>query len=211
MPLVVDNGEQRIMKDDDDRITLPPSVQPVPGVPHSYSPNTLHPGTVGNGRDPHHNGANDISGYTVMVAGQRTGKTSFLRLLLDTSEISTTATKNQLASVAKFVQGCSGHTSHIRTASINIDHDIDQNGSPRVLTLTLVDTPSLAFEDEASTERALHEILRHVESRFAEGIEDVSFLRLLSYFRLNLASSGRIGGLKAATTTSICALLDMGA
>ncbi|OAX42841.1 hypothetical protein K503DRAFT_682402 [Rhizopogon vinicolor AM-OR11-026] len=107
-----------------------------------------------------------------MVAGQRTGKTSFLRLLLDTSEISTTATKDQLASVAKFVQGCSGHTSHIRTASINIDHDIDQNGTPQVLTLTLVDTPSLAFEDETSTERAIHEILRHVESRFAEGIED---------------------------------------
>jgi hypothetical protein len=172
MPLVVDNGEQRIMKDDDDRITIPPSVQSVPGVSH-YSPNTLPLGTVGNGRDPHPNAGNDISGYTVMVAGQRTGKTSFLRLLLDTSEISATATKDQLASVAKFVQGCSGHTSHIRTASINIDHDTDQTGTRQVLTLTLVDTPSLAFEDETSTERAIHEILRHVESRFAEGIDDV--------------------------------------
>ncbi|KAG1746014.1 uncharacterized protein EDB91DRAFT_1120238 [Suillus paluster] len=170
MPLVVDNGEQRILNDDEDRITIPPSV---PGATHSYSTNGLAPGTVGNGHDlPHSNGSNDFSGYTVMVAGQRTGKTSFLRLLLDTSEISSTATKDQLASVAKFVQGCSGHTSHIRTASINIDHDIDQNSTPQVLTLTLVDTPSLTFEDEASTDRAIHEILRHVESRFAEGIED---------------------------------------
>lgn len=211
MPPVVDNGEQRIMKDDDDRITIPPSVQSVPGASHSYSSNTLHAGVGSNGRDPHFNAGNDISSYTVMVAGQRTGKTSFLRLLLDTSEISTTVTKDQLASVAKFVQGCSGHTSHIRTASINIDHDIDQNGTSQILTLTLVDTPSLAFEDETSTERSIHEILRHVESRFAEGIEDVSFSRPLSYTRLNLASSGRIGGLKAVTTTSICTLLDMGA
>ncbi|KIJ62639.1 hypothetical protein HYDPIDRAFT_94135 [Hydnomerulius pinastri MD-312] len=107
-----------------------------------------------------------------MVAGQRTGKTSFLRLLLDTSEISSTATKDQLASVAKFVQGCSGHTSHIRSASINIDLDIDPNTPLQVLTLTLVDTPSLDFEDEPSSERNIQEILRQVDSRFAEGIDD---------------------------------------
>ncbi|KAH7922950.1 hypothetical protein BV22DRAFT_1016308 [Leucogyrophana mollusca] len=107
-----------------------------------------------------------------MVAGQRTGKTSFLRLLLDTCEISSAASKDQLASVAKFVQGCSGHTSHIRTASINIDHDIDPNTPPQVLTLTLVDTPSLDFADEPASDRMVLEILRHVDSRFAEGIDD---------------------------------------
>jgi hypothetical protein len=208
MPLVVDNGEQRILNDDDDRIPIPPSVQSVPGVTHSYSSNGLVLGTVGNGHDSYSNGLNDFSGYTVMVAGQRSGKTSFLRLLLDTSEISSTATKDQLASVAKFVQGCSGHTSHIRTASINIDHDIDQNSTPQVLTLTLVDTPSLTFEDEASTERAIHEILRHVESRFADGIEDVSFSKLISYFILNLHFFlSRSGDPQRVTTTSICALL----
>ncbi|EGN98218.1 hypothetical protein SERLA73DRAFT_91480 [Serpula lacrymans var. lacrymans S7.3] len=107
-----------------------------------------------------------------MVAGKRSGKTSFLRLLLDTSIISPAATKDQLASVAKFVQGSSGHTSHIRTASINIDNDIDQNHPNHRLTLTLVDTPSLDFEDDPSSERLVLEILRHVDSRFAEGIED---------------------------------------
>ncbi|KAH7885219.1 hypothetical protein F5I97DRAFT_1811080 [Phlebopus sp. FC_14] len=107
-----------------------------------------------------------------MVAGQRTGKTSFLRLLLDTSDISPTTTKDQLASVAKFVQGCSGHTSHIRSASINIDLNIDPNTHPRVLTLTLLDTPSLDFQDEPSSERTIQEIVRQVESRLAEGIDD---------------------------------------
>ncbi|KZP33684.1 hypothetical protein FIBSPDRAFT_721126 [Athelia psychrophila] len=107
-----------------------------------------------------------------MVAGQRTGKTSFLRLLLDTSEVSRTATKDQLASVAKFVQGCSGHTTHIRTASIDIDLDGEGKGPVQPLTLTLVDTPSLDFEDETSSERAVAEILRHVETRFVEGVDE---------------------------------------
>lgn len=118
------------------------------------------------------NGA--INGYTLMVAGQRTGKTSFLRLLLDSTEISQTATKEQLASVAKFIQGCSGHTSHIRTASVDVELDVESNGVLQPLALTLVDTPSLKFDDDSS-ERMVTEILRHVESRFAEGIEDVSF------------------------------------
>ncbi|KAF8558243.1 hypothetical protein OG21DRAFT_1474968 [Imleria badia] len=107
-----------------------------------------------------------------MVAGQRTGKTSFLRLLLDTSDISHSATKDQLASVAKFVQGCSGHTSHIRTASINIDLDLDPNTQPLVLGLTLIDTPSLDFADEHAAERTIQEIIRQVDSRFADGIDD---------------------------------------
>lgn len=123
----------------------------------------MHPGTAQASR-----------AYTLMVAGQRTGKTSFLRLLLDTSDVSHTATKDQLASVAKFVQGCSGHTSHIRSASINIDLALDPNSPPQVLALSLVDTPSLDFADELAAERTIKEITRHVDSRFADGIDDVS-------------------------------------
>ena len=100
-----------------------------------------------------------INGYTLMVAGQRTGKTSFLRLLLDSTEISQTATKEQLASVAKFVQGCSGHTSHIRAASIDVELDVDGNGVLQPLALTLVDTPSLKFDDDSS-ERLVTEMLQ---------------------------------------------------
>jgi hypothetical protein len=115
-----------------------------------------------------------LPGYTLMVAGQRTGKTSFLRLLLDTSDISQMATKDQLASIAKFVQGSSGHTSHIRTASFDIELDAQFNSASQRLTLSLVDTPSLDFSEETSAERLVSELLRHVDSRFAEGLEDVS-------------------------------------
>lgn len=117
-------------------------------------------------------------GYTLMVAGRRTGKTSFLRLLLDTSNVFSAVSKEQLASVAKFVHGCGGHTSHVRTVSVNIDH-LDATGEqedqpPSPLTLTLIDTPSLDFDDDSTSQRALLEILRHVDGRFAESIDDVS-------------------------------------
>src|SRR6202034_4212498 len=113
------------------------------------------------------------SGYTLMVAGQRTGKTSFLRLLLDTSDISQMATKDQLTSIARFVQGSSGHTSHIRTASVDIELDTQGSGVSQRLTLSLVDTPSLDFSDDSASERLVSELLRYVDARFSEGIDDV--------------------------------------
>jgi hypothetical protein len=134
---------------------------------------------------------NPRSEFTLLVAGCRggkfwcqvdtlniltpgTGKTSFLRLLLDTSTISPATTKDQLASVAKFVQGCSSHTSYIRAASVEIELDTEVVGGPRQIGLTIVDTPSLDFKDEAATERLLSETLRHIDSRLAEGVENVS-------------------------------------
>ncbi|KAF8895495.1 hypothetical protein BD779DRAFT_1660294 [Infundibulicybe gibba] len=121
----------------------------------------------------HHDGP-DIARpeFTLLVAGCRGGKTSFLRLLLDTSDISPSATKEQLASVAKFVQGCSSHTSYIRAASIDIDLDLKNIGPQQRLGLTLIDTPSLDFKDDAAAERLVAETLRHIDSRFAEGVED---------------------------------------
>jgi hypothetical protein len=144
-----------------------------------------------------------LSGYTLMVAGRRTGKTSFLRLLLDTCDISPSASKDQLASVAKFVQGSSGHTSHIRTASIDIEVDVEGNGQLQRLALSLVDTPSMDFQDETSAERLLSEMLRHVDSRFAEGVEDVSALTMF-LSPLFLTPYSRIGRRRPGTTTFIC-------
>lgn len=142
----------------------------------------------------------DPRGYTLMVAGQRTGKTSFLRLLLDTSDISPSASKDQLASVAKFVQGCSGHTSHIRSLSVNIDLPLDPN--PLALALTLIDTPSLDFADEHAAERTIQEIIRQVDARFADAIDDVS----VSSSHIHTPSlAPRTGRRRQATTTYTCA------
>lgn len=145
------------------------------------------------------------SGYTLMVAGQRTGKTSFLRLLLDTSEVSQTATKEQLASVAKFVQGCSSHTSHFRAASIDIELDaVEGNGVLKPLALTLIDTPSLDFEDESASERLVSDVLRYVEQRLAEGVEDVSVIFLIQRYSLMNVINLRSGRLGQETITFTC-------
>lgn len=118
----------------------------------------------------------DIPGYTLMVAGRRTGKTSFLRLLLDTSNVASSVSRDQLASIAKFVQGSSGHTSHVRTVSVDIDLAPEGLDEEHPLNLTLIDTPSLDFDDKHASERALQDILRHVESRLGESLDDVSAL-----------------------------------
>ena len=124
------------------------------------------------------------------------GKTSFLRLLLDTSVVSSRTTKDQLASVAKFVQGSSGHTAHLRTASIDINNDLEGSGQYQSLGLSLIDTPSLDFKDEVTAERFLSETIRHIDGRFAEGIEDVGarilcVSLLFSFFSSGLESTDR--------------------
>lgn len=113
--------------------------------------------------------------YTLMAAGQRSGKTSFLRLVLDTADVAPSATQEQLASVARFVQGCAAHTSHIRTAAIDIAPEPgrgDARGAP--ITLALVDTPSLDFSDELAADQMVGQILQHVDSRFAGSFDIVS-------------------------------------
>ncbi|KAF4577212.1 hypothetical protein EYR40_009427 [Pleurotus pulmonarius] len=151
----------------DSRLRLPdddPSAKPL----FNGTPNGAQPGAdVHNDRQD-----NSRPEFNLMVAGCRGGKTSFLRLLLDTSDIAQTASKDQLAAVAKFVQGCSGHTNHIRTASIDIDVNTELNDGFQQLTLSLIDTPSLDFRDEISSERLVVEMLRYIDSRFAEGFED---------------------------------------
>lgn len=116
----------------------------------------------------------DLPGYTLMVAGRRTGKTSFLRLLLDTSILSPNVSRDQLASVAKFVQGCSGHTSLVRSVSVNVHMAPADGEEKQEFTLTLIDTPSIDFVDDAASQRVVTDILRHVDARFAESIDDVS-------------------------------------
>lgn len=145
-------------------------------------------------------------GYTLMVAGRRTGKTSFLRLLLDTTVIAPSATQDQLASVAKFVQGCSGYTSTVRTVSVDVDVAVpgpnNQAGS-QTLALTLIDTPALDFTDEIGSQQVVAEILRHVDARFADSVQDVR----PPYFPLAdpvVNVSSRSARPSAATTMSIC-------
>src|SRR5258708_17774796 len=128
------------------------------------------------------------SGYSVMVAGQATGKTAFLRLFLDTSDIASTTSQDQLASVVEFVQGCAGHTSHIRTVSFDVDLDLPEIGQHQFISLTVTDTPSLDVRDEVASERLVGDILRHVEAKFTESLEDVCCTHFVSAHSLTCSA-----------------------
>ncbi len=148
--------------------------------------------------------AEDPSGYTLMVAGRRTGKTSFLRLLLDTCNLSSTVTRDQLANVAKFVQGCSGHTAHIRTVSIDIDLAPEDTDEELPLCLTLIDTPSLDLHDEPKAQGTVQDILRHVEGRLGECFEDVSALRSLLKRPYKPDAAARVSGTSSTVWRPPC-------
>ncbi|KAK7469271.1 hypothetical protein VKT23_003756 [Stygiomarasmius scandens] len=105
--------------------------------------------------------------FTLLVAGHRGGKSSFLRLLLDTAFVSHSASSDQLASLAKFVQGCSSHTNHIRSTSLHVDLDAPN----ATIALSLIDTPSLDLSDDLAAERSFADTLRFVESRLKDGLD----------------------------------------
>lgn len=71
-----------------------------------------------------------------MVGGQGTGKTSLLRLLLDTADISPTATVDQRAAVDRFLRGTTKRTQSIQTACV----EICESRFDRVL-FSVIDTP----------------------------------------------------------------------
>jgi len=92
-----------------------------------------------------------------MVAGARgTGKTSLIKLFLDTSDFSSSATQEQKASVAAFLSKSRKGTRAIQKASI----EITEAHYDRIL-LTLIDTPGLRFEEgeELALERSVYALL----------------------------------------------------
>jgi septin family protein len=109
-----------------------------------------------------------ISEFTLLVAGCRGGKTAFLRLLLDTSVIAPSASTDQLVSVVEFVQGSSSHTAFIRSTSVDISVNANGSTHPAPLRLSLVDTPAIDFRDELTADYSLSDILRFIDTRFAE-------------------------------------------
>ncbi|KIY62666.1 hypothetical protein CYLTODRAFT_426736 [Cylindrobasidium torrendii FP15055 ss-10] len=108
-----------------------------------------------------------------MVAGCRGGKTSFLRLFLDTCSIAPNTASEDLASVAKFVQGCSARTWEIRQAAVDVEVPAeDPRQRPQRVGLTLIDTPAIDYADDHSVSRVVGQITGLVEARYAEATED---------------------------------------
>lgn len=112
-----------------------------------------------------------------MVAGHRAGKSSFLRLLIDTSNVAPSLNTEQRNALAKFLHGSVAHTNTIRYTSLNFqvgDPDLPTRKpahGPATATLALIDTPSIDWHDGSGAERLISDILRNVEARFAESLD----------------------------------------
>jgi len=201
----MDKIDQRVRRDQEDRLDRLPSqdrqLSSYSSAQPAQAPHSSRNGAITARPD------GPSSGYSLMVAGQATGKTAFLRLLLDTSEIAATTSQDQLASVAKFVQGCAGHTSHIRTVSFDIESDLPEIGQHQPVSLTLTDTPSFDVRDEVASERLVADILRHVETKFSESLEDVRLpLTHRSRTSAHFSHSYRSTRPEQAITTFTCML-----
>ncbi|KAF9781879.1 Septin-domain-containing protein [Thelephora terrestris] len=105
----------------------------------------------------------------MIVGGQGTGKTSLLQLLLDTADISPTATPDQRAAVDKFIRGSPERTQEIKTACV----EICESKYDRVL-LTVVDTPGLDFREsrELNLEWQVSSILKYVDQQYADTLSE---------------------------------------
>jgi septin family protein len=107
-----------------------------------------------------------------MVAGAHgTGKTSLIKLFIDTSVISPTATPEQKQSVDSFLSTSRKSTKALRTACV----EIAENRFDRVL-LTLIDTPGLDFTDgkELRCERDVTSLVRYLDSQYDETMGEES-------------------------------------
>ncbi|KAI0696004.1 Septin-domain-containing protein [Cytidiella melzeri] len=105
----------------------------------------------------------------MVVGGQGTGKTSLLRLLLETAEISPTASPEQQATVERFLTGPTKRTNGIDTASIEIcESKYDR------LVFSVIDTPGLDFLDELKLERQVSSIIKYLDEQFADTLREES-------------------------------------
>ncbi|OAX42842.1 hypothetical protein K503DRAFT_766361 [Rhizopogon vinicolor AM-OR11-026] len=110
--------------------------------------------------------------FNLMVVGGRgIGKTSLLRLLLETADVSPTATEDQRVSLECFLKGSLKHTQQINTACV----EIHESRYDRVL-LTVIDTPGLDFGDgrELRVERQVSGIIKYLDAQYADTMNEES-------------------------------------
>jgi len=95
--------------------------------------------------------------------------------LLDTADISPTATPDQRAAVDNFIRGSLEHTQDIKTACV----EICESRYDRVL-LTVVDTPGLDFREsrELNLEWQVSSILKYVDQQYADTLSEVNTILL---------------------------------
>ena len=100
-----------------------------------------------------------------------TGKTSLLRLLLETADLSPAATNDQRAALDRFLRGPPRTTNAIETACV----EICESRFDRVL-LSVIDTPGLDFSvgRELKLERQANSVMKYVDAQYADTMSEES-------------------------------------
>ncbi|KAJ3773210.1 septin family protein [Lentinula raphanica] len=110
--------------------------------------------------------------FNLMVVGaQGTGKTSLLRLLLETADLSPTATVDQRAVVDRFLSSSLKPTQAIHTACV----EICESRYDRVL-FSVIDSPGLDFLEgrELKLERQVSSIIKYIDAQYADTMNEES-------------------------------------
>ncbi|KAI0036458.1 hypothetical protein K488DRAFT_41108 [Vararia minispora EC-137] len=110
--------------------------------------------------------------FNIMVAGgQGTGKTSLLRLLLDTADISPGASADQRSALERFLRGAPRRTQEIHSVTV----EIAESRFERVL-LSVTDTPGLDLRlgRELTLERQVSGLVRRLDDAFADTMSEES-------------------------------------
>jgi septin family protein len=113
------------------------------------------------------------------VGGKGTGKTSLLRLLLETADTSPGATADQKAAVERFLKGSTKATQAIQTACV----EICESRFDRVL-FSVIDTPGLDFAEsrELKLERQVNTVLKYVDAQYADTMSEVRTVYIRTIF-----------------------------
>ncbi|KAG6820720.1 hypothetical protein H0H93_012773 [Arthromyces matolae] len=107
----------------------------------------------------------------MVVGGKGTGKTSLLRLLLDTADISPSATIDQKTALERFLRDSTKSTQSIDTVCI----EIAESRFDRVL-LSVIDTPGLDFAEGRALklERQVNNVIKYVDAQYADTLSEES-------------------------------------
>ncbi|KAI0087872.1 Septin-domain-containing protein [Irpex rosettiformis] len=120
-------------------------------------------------RPSHKRNRNPTTFNLMIVGGQGTGKTSLLRLLLETAEVSPTATAEQRANLERLLSGPTKRTNAIEASSI----EICESKYDRLL-FTVIDTPGLDFHDELRLDRQVSTVVKYMDEQFADTLREES-------------------------------------
>lgn len=110
--------------------------------------------------------------FNVMVAGGRgTGKTSFLKLFLNTCDVSPGTTEAEFAFLKKFTEEPARHTKSLRAVSVEVCEERHDR-----IHLTVIDTVGFDFEEgrELELERGVQSMMKYLDTQYAETMGEES-------------------------------------